>query len=246
MYLAMVMRFCRKFNNIFAISVRSFYLRVVVVFMEIKKPIFITVEGGEGVGKSSFVKELSRSLLQSSLSHILTREPGGTKLAETLRKLVIAPLPGEEITIESELLLMSAARNQHVKHKIRPALKNNKVVICDRFYDSTFVYQGFLGGIDLSFIDLLNKFSTYNLSPDLTFLLDCPVGVAFKRMSKRNQDDPEVLGHYDSLPIEKHEKIRKYFLQLSQENSKRFVVLNSEDSVENLVSSAVSVIKERL
>jgi dTMP kinase len=214
--------------------------------MKINKPFFITIEGGEGVGKSSFIKKLSIALKKLSIEHILTREPGGTKTAETIRKIVNSPNKDESITIEAELLLISAARSQHIKHKIIPALNKNKLVLCDRFYDSTIVYQGMLGGIDLSFINSLNKFCTHNLLPNLTFLLDCPVPLALKRMTVRNQSHPSTKGYYDNLPRKKHEDIRKYFLKLAKTEEQRFVILNNDHSIDATVSLAIEKIKERL
>ena len=155
--------------------------------------LFITIEGGEGVGKSFFIKYLSESLKQQGFDHILTREPGGTKLAEKLRALLSDPITAEEeLCMEAELLIISAARAQHVQHKILPSLSSGVSVLCDRFADSSFVYQGKLGGLTEDFIENITNKCTKGLQPDLTFLLDCPLELSQERMQGRTNDGTEV------------------------------------------------------
>ena len=130
---------------------------------------FISIEGGEGVGKSTFTKAIVNYLRERGVEHISTREPGGTKVAQKIREVFVSPPKDEELNMMTELLLVNAARCQHVEKLIRPALSDNKWVICDRYVDSTMVYQGALGGVDQSCLKTLTEYATRGLMPDLTF-----------------------------------------------------------------------------
>lgn len=221
-----------------------------MAFMKpLAKSLFITVEGGEGVGKSFFIKKLSEALNSQDFTHKLTREPGGTKIAEKLRNLFAESAAcGEPLTIEAEFLMISAARAQHVEQLIRPSLNKATSILCDRFADSSFVYQGALGGLSSDFIARVTEKCTHSLEPDLTFLLDCPLELAVQRMNKRSSDENSkgAISHYDQKGTEFHKRVREAFLKLAKQNSERIVTLDSSVSVDKLVAKAISHIEKRL
>jgi len=148
---------------------------------------FITFEGIEGSGKSTQIKLLVAHLIKQQIPHLSTREPGGTPIAEAIRKILLDPLCSEMLP-EAELLLYSASRAQHTGELILPALAAGKVVISDRYYDSSTAYQGAARDLDYDVIDLLNSFATFHTVPDLTVLLDLPVEEGFKRIDHRDLD----------------------------------------------------------
>ena len=172
---------------------------------------FITFEGGEGVGKTTQIKLLKEHLEAHNHKVVVTREPGGTELAENIRDLV---LNHSEITDPlTEFLLITAGRYDHVKNFIKPHLENNYFVLCDRFYDSSFVYQGVAKGLDTSVIKKIQKLVLQDFTPDLTFVLDIDPTIAQERLSSRSNNS-----HYDNKEIEFHTNIRNSFLKLAQDN----------------------------
>lgn len=149
---------------------------------------FISLEGGEGVGKTTNIAYIQSLLEEHDISVMLTREPGGTPLAEALRQLLLDKNQ-EEITEQAELLMMFAARAQHIKHVIKPALKQGTWVLCDRFTDATYAYQGGGRAMDILAINWLENFVQGELRPDLTLLLDAPVQVGMNRAAQRGKLD---------------------------------------------------------
>ncbi|MEK6840098.1 MAG: dTMP kinase [Nanoarchaeota archaeon] len=143
------------------------------------KGTFITFEGGEGSGKSTQIRLLGDYLKIQKYDVVLTREPGGTETGEGVRAIILTP--GVEKALITELLLFSAARAQYVTEIVRPALEKGQVILSDRFYDSTTVYQGYAGGLPLDDVHKINKLATGNLVPDLTFVLDVPVEIGLER-----------------------------------------------------------------
>lgn len=196
---------------------------------------FITVEGGEGAGKSSFCLALQQQLQLQGIAAHLTREPGGTALADRIRQLFANP--PEPIQALTELFLVSAARCQHVQLFLLPQLRLGRWVLCDRFYDSSYIYQGVLGGIDESVIDSLTQLASDGLVPDLTFLLDCDVDLAFERMKQRDQQDGA--GRYDAASREIRQKMREGYLHLAQTAKNRMVVLNANLELPALIREAM-------
>jgi dTMP kinase len=174
---------------------------------------FITFEGTEGCGKSTLIQNLSSALTELKIAHIVTREPGGSKVAEGIRTLILQ----QEMEPMTELFLYEAARAEHFQTTILPALKKKKIVLCDRFTDSTVAYQGFARGLDLKMIDQLNKMATEKRSPDLTFFLDLPVEIGLARASDPNRFELEG--------IQFQKKVRKGFLHSISKNKKRWQVL---------------------
>ena len=212
---------------------------------------FITVEGGEGVGKTTFVKSfcaaLSASLDPTGSAVVQTREPGGTPVANSIRAIFANPPPGEALIPETEAMLVMAARAQHVAHLIRPALERGAVVICDRYADSTMVYQGAVGGLDRVWLESSNCFATKGLVPDLTFLLDCPVEISSQRSEVRSRVGQAEDGaqRYDAGSKDQHEKIRAGFLDCARRAPSRFVVLDATKNPGDLTADALAALRHK-
>ncbi len=183
------------------------------------KGLFITFEGIEGSGKSTQMVLLGQKLAELGLPVLLTREPGGPPIAEAIRALLLDPTRSEMLP-QTELLLYSASRAQHTGELILPALREGKVVLCDRYYDSTFAYQGAARSQDMDFIRFLTAFATFSTVPGLTFLIDLPVAEGMARIQGRQLDRLEQ--EDDSF----HELVRAQFLDLAKIHSNRFVVLD--------------------
>jgi dTMP kinase len=178
---------------------------------------FITFEGTEGCGKSTLIRNLSTRLQTLGVPHLVTREPGGTRTAEEIRKIIL----NEEMDPLTELFLYEAARAEHFKTTIAPALKQGNWVLCDRFTDSTLAYQGYARGIQLPMIRTLNRIASQRRSPDLTFFLDLPVEIGLSRASDPNRFEREG--------VEFQKKVRKGFLEIAKKEKKRFRVIRVTD-----------------
>lgn len=211
----------------------------------ISKAKFITVEGGEGVGKSLFTQNLALGLRGLGLNLVVTREPGGTPTADLIRGLFGKPADGDPLLMNAESLLVSAARAQHVGRLIRPALEHGQWVLSDRFADSTRVYQGTLGGLARSDLEALIMFSTGGLEPDLTFLLDCDVAVAQARLGKRAKPRPDAIERYDHEETAFHARLREAYLSLAKEHSSRVVVIDAAEPPEQMARQALAAVRSR-
>ena len=190
-----------------------------------KKAFFIVFEGVEGCGKSFQSKKLFNNLRRKKISTLLTREPGGTKSAELIRDLILKDYfknsKKEKFDKYTDTLLYLAARNEHVISKIKPALKQNKVVICDRFTDSTLAYQVYGKKVNLGFINIIHKYILGSLKPNLTFILKVTPKSSRKRLLKR-----KTKNRYDNFSKSFYNNVQKYFLRLSK-NKRNYYVLNS-------------------
>lgn len=180
---------------------------------------FITFEGIEGSGKSTQSKNLHEFLLSKNIDSVLTREPGGSKASEKIREILLCE-EIDKLEAKSELLLNFASRLEHVEKLIKPSLKENKIVISDRFFDSTYTYQGSAFGLDTSLIEDIRKITIGDFTPDLTFLIDVPVETAFARITNRSSNN-----RYEKLGLDFHNKVRNGFLKLAEEN-KRIVKID--------------------
>ncbi len=192
---------------------------------------FISLEGGEGVGKTTNIAYIQSLLEEQNISVLLTREPGGTPLAEAMRQLLLDKNQ-EEITEQAELLMMFAARAQHIKHVIKPALERGVWVLCDRFTDSTYAYQGGGRAMDITTIHWLENFVQGELRPDLTLLLDAPVQVGMNRAAQR--------GKLDRFELEKitfFEKVRQAYLALAEQQPERIKVVDATQTLELVQAS---------
>ena len=200
---------------------------------------FITFEGIEGCGKTTQAKLLYQWLIDRGKETILTREPGGTPSAEELREFILRERE-EDFPPFSELCLYIAARGFHVENLIRPALKEGSFVICDRFSDSTLAYQGFGRGLDVDLIEKMNEEATGGLKPNLTFLIDLPVEVAFERLKGKKKDRLEM----ESLEF--HRKVREGFLKIAEKEKDRVVVIDGRKSVDEIFNEVVKEVQRRL
>jgi dTMP kinase len=205
--------------------------------------VFISIEGGEGVGKSTFIKGLSSRLASRNLSIVTTYEPGGCPAAVAIRKLFIAPPTDDPFLPDTELLLVSAARFQHVKRVIEPALGEGKWVLSDRFYDSTRVYQGSLPGLSKDRVEPIIAWSVGTCHPDLTFLLDCDQASSGSRLRRRSQE--EGLSRFDLAGIEYHQRLRQGYLDLQKRFPKRIHLLDASGTPEEIVDKAMHIIEGR-
>ena len=205
---------------------------------------FITLEGPEGAGKSTQAKLLAEALHARGIDSLLTREPGGTPLAEELRSLLKHfKSDSEAMTPEAELLLMNAARAQHVQYKILPALEAGKWVICDRFCDSTLAYQGFARGLDRKMIDHINTFACGSTLPHLTLLLDLSPEDGAKRTNARADVSRD---RFDSESRTFHEAIRNGFLTLAKDAPERFAVINAAQEMDAVTADIMEVLRDRM
>ena len=192
-----------------------------------KRGWFITFEGPEGAGKSSQIQLLGEALSASGHEVVITREPGGTPLAEAIRDVVKGHQGAEAVHPVTELLLMEAARSQHVSQVVIPALEAGKIVLCDRFYDSTTAYQGGGRGLDMDMVVGLNRFASQGVVPDLTLLLDLAPERGFERTGRR----VETQGEYDRFELEKldfHRRVRKIFLGLAEQEPQRVKIIDAD------------------
>ena len=187
---------------------------------------FITFEGPEGGGKSTHVRELAEQLRAEGKTVLVTREPGGTRLAELIRGLVREEVEDPPVT-RCEVLLFIAARAQVVSEVIRPALARGEWVICDRFADSTFAYQGYGRGIDVRLLKNFNDFATEGLVPDLTILLDVPPETSKARLAERQAATATSADRIEQAGDMFHRRLRDGFLELAKAEPGRFVVIDS-------------------
>ena len=185
-----------------------------------KRGIFITFDGVEGAGKTTQAQLLADAL---GPDVVLTREPGGTPIAERIRDIFLS---SNDITPMSELLLIAAARAQHVAELIRPALAANQIVICDRFIDASVAYQGYRGGIDLGFIRQLNHAATGGLMPDITFVLDLPPEIGLQRQQHGGTHRDRL----DRESLESHRKVREGYLFAARSDPHRVKVIDATQS----------------
>ena len=224
--------------------IQPFSLQKLNMIKKHQNSCFISVEGAEGVGKSFFIESLSAHLSKIGIKHIKTREPGGTVIGESIRDIFSRPPGDESLSIEAEFLLIAAARAQHVQKKIAPSLKNNIWVLCDRYVDSSRVYQGSLGGLSQSFIETTSEQCTKNLHPDVTFLLECDVDLALMRLSKRQVKESDIK-RYDDATRSFHEQLKRAFHELALRHSYRIVRLNSAESIQSLLRIAQDQLEKR-
>lgn len=204
---------------------------------------FITIEGGEGVGKSTQIGALRDWLAEQGLEVVLTREPGGTPRAERIRALLLEPSE-EAMPATCELLLMFAARATHVENLIKPALARGAWVVCDRFIDATYAYQGGGRGFDSELIKTLERAVLGSLRPDLTLLLDAPVAIGAARARSRNEES----GRTDRFELEQtgfFERVRAAYLERAREEPNRICVIDATGSRESVEGAIRAAVEER-
>lgn len=200
--------------------------------------LFITLEGPEGAGKTTNRAYLAEQLQAQGFRVTLTREPGGTALAEQIREILLAP-HDEPMAVDTELLLMFAARAQHLAQVIVPALAEGHIVICDRFTDATYAYQGGGRGLDCSRIAVLEQFVQGDLRPDLTLLFDLPVAAGLARAAARGQ-----LDRFEQEQQNFFEAVRQAYLQRAKNDPERFRLVDAQLSLPEVQKSLDIYLKE--
>ena len=203
---------------------------------------FVTIEGPEGSGKSSVTKEVVKLLEQDGEIVVLTREPGGTPIAEEIRN-VILDKKNTAMDSMTEALLYAASRRQHLVEKVWPLSKEGKIVISDRFLDSSLAYQGGARGLGIDKILALNQYATDGFYPDLTLLFDLDPRIGLARIAANNNREVNRL---DLEKIEFHDSVRKTFLELAKRFNDRYVVLDASKPFGEVVQDAYKAIKDRL
>ncbi len=193
-----------------------------------QKARFITIEGIEGAGKSTVVGFIEQFLKYHQCQYIVTREPGGTDIAEELRQILLKPRK-EKLTQIAELLLMFAARSQNIEHVIKPALAANTWVICDRFTDATFAYQGGGRQISMAHITELARWVQADLQPDCTLLLDLPVKIGLARAKRRGRPD-----RFENEKLQFFERVREAYLQLAEQSPERYRLIDATLSLKHV------------
>ena len=205
--------------------------------------LFITFEGGEGSGKTTQIQRLKIWLEKNykQFSLCLTREPGGTEDADSIRGLLLNGLI-QKWQPATEAMLVSASRHEHVVHVIQPALQRGDIVICDRFTDSTHIYQGFVGGVSGEVLDGLDKLSCNGLLPDLTLLLDVDSNVGLARTVERGGSESRFEAKGEAF----HQKVRQGFLALAQKEPGRIVKIDAARPPEDVARDVISAVKDLL
>ncbi|MFJ7650269.1 dTMP kinase [Lysinibacillus sp. NPDC097279] len=207
-----------------------------------KRNLFITFEGPEGAGKTTVIKKIAERLAQENIDILATREPGGIEIAEKIRTIILNP---EHTAMDerTEALLYAAARSQHYFEKVRPALDAGKMVICDRFIDSSLAYQGYARGIGVDEVLSINEFAIGKKLPDLTILFDISPEVGLARIHAHG--DREV-NRLDVESLAFHQKVREGYLQLVKRYPERINVINADQSIERVVEDVWAILNEAI
>ena len=203
------------------------------------KGLFLVLEGGEGVGKTTNMAFIQSYLKQANIKFQHSREPGGTPLAEKIRELILTK-HSENVSNMTELLLMFAARAQHIQVKINPVLDSGEWLVCDRFTDATYAYQGGGRGFDKQLIEQLEQLVQQDLRPDCTIILDAPVEVGFARASARAE-----LDRMESESVNFHQAVRASYLERAKQMPEKYAVINADQPLDH-VQAAIKIELDRL
>ena len=201
---------------------------------------FITFEGGDGAGKSTQIKRLAAAIEKTGLTVTVTREPGGSRGAETIRAMLLDP--DAEWDPPTEALLHFAARADHYTTKIAPALKEAAWVLCDRFADSTRAYQGYGLGLDMGAIETLYEIALDDFVPDLTIILDIPVETGVERMIERGADPDR----YEKMDTAFHERLRQGFLEIAKQDPDRCAVIDANNDIDTVTGRIFDCVETRM
>lgn len=204
--------------------------------------LFVTFEGGEGSGKSSALKLLDERLRSEGFQTVLTREPGGTPIAEQIRN-VILDKGNTKMDARTEALLYAASRRQHLVEKVWPAIKEGKIVLCDRYLDSSLAYQGGARGLGIDNVLNVNLFATEGTFPDITLLFDIEPELGLERIAKNASREVNRL---DLEKIDFHRGVRKTFLELAKRYPDRYVIIDASQTLDKVVEDAYRAIKARM
>jgi dTMP kinase len=202
----------------------------------VKAGLFITLEGIEGVGKSTQMKFISSEIEQKGFRTLITREPGGTKLGEAVRKIL---LNSADLSIlpDTELLLMFSARSQHIEEVIKPALTLGTIVICDRFTDASYAYQGGGRGISLDSIKILEQWVQKKLTPDVTFLFDATVTTGLNRVANRGHSD-----RFESEELSFFNRVRQNYLERAMDDPDRIKLIDAEQDITGVQNQILTIL----
>lgn len=201
---------------------------------------FITFEGGDGAGKSTQIKRLAAAIEKTGLTVTVTREPGGSRGAETIRAMLLDP--DAEWDPPTEALLHFAARADHYTTKIAPALKEGAWVLCDRFADSTRAYQGYGLGLDMGAIETLYEIALDDFVPDLTIILDIPVETGVERMIERGADPDR----YEKMDTAFHERLRQGFLEIAKQDPDRCALIDADNDIDTVTARIFDCVETRM
>ena len=204
------------------------------------KGILITLEGPEGAGKTTILQQILPILTQVGVAILTTREPGGIRIAENIREIILAP-ENTAIDGRTELLLFAAARRQHLNEKVRPALAEGEIVIIDRFIDSSVAYQGYARGIDVADVEMINNFATDGLLPDLTLYFDVDTEIGLSRVMSGNRE----VNRLDLEAKEMHQKVRAGYQAIAKANPERIVTIDASQTIDQVVSTTLSTLQSR-
>ncbi len=207
--------------------------------------LFVTFEGGEGAGKSTQIRRLADALRARGHEVVVTREPGGSPGAEAVRHVLLSGA-AESFGTRMEAILFAAARNDHVEEIIRPALGQGKVVLCDRFMDSSRVYQGVTGNLEPDFIETLQRVAINGVVPDCTLMLDLPAKAGLERAKRRGAAGDVAPDRFEKEEIETHEKRREAFLDIASREPERCHVVNAMQTEEEIAAEIVSIVGQLL
>ena len=201
---------------------------------------FINFEGGEGAGKSTQIQLLADYLKEEGKTVLITREPGGSDGAEAIRQLLVTGDVNRWDGV-TETMLVFAGRRDHYERVIKPALKSGTYVLCDRFADSSYAYQGAGQGVDEAVLDQLYRLACDDFRPDLTLILDMPVAVGIERAMARGGDEQR----FENMAMDFHERVRQGFLKIAQTHPERCVVINAEQSIKSMATDIQCTVMER-
>ncbi|MCK8782348.1 dTMP kinase [Rhizobium sp. NTR19] len=202
--------------------------------------LFVTFEGGEGAGKSTQIRRLADRLRRAGHDVLVTREPGGSPGAEAVRHVLLSGA-AEEFGVRMEAMLFAAARNDHVEEVIRPALESGAIVLCDRFIDSSRVYQGVTGNLETDFIEALQRVAIDRVVPDCTLILDLPAETGLGRARRRAAD--AAPDRFEREEIETHEKRREAYLEIAEAEPQRCRVVNAERAEDEIADEVYAIIE---
>lgn len=204
-----------------------------------KKGLFITLEGADGSGKTTQMEKIVEYFKTQKIDFIVTREPGGVDLGQKLRDILLNY--DGEVASTCEMFLYLADRAQHIETKVKPALREGKIVLCDRHIDSTAAYQGYARGLDVEEINCLNNIATGGKKPDLTLLFDVDTSIAMERVGNRAEKD-----RLESEGAEFHRKVRQGYLEIAKKETERIKIINSNLSVEEVWVQVQKILDDTL
>ncbi|MGI2329706.1 dTMP kinase [Planococcus sp. YIM B11945] len=207
-----------------------------------KSGYFISIEGPEGAGKSTVIEEVMKKLTEKQIEAVLTREPGGIEIAEKIRE-VILDKAHTAMDARTEALLYAAARRQHLVEKVEPALLQGKVVLCDRFIDSSLAYQGFARGLGVDEVLAINQFAIQDTMPDLTLLFDIEPEIGLQRISANSGREQNRL---DMEKLSFHQKVYEGYEEVAKRYPDRIVKVDASQTVDRVLADALAIIEKRL